>query len=161
LPFASFAVTVMVEVPLPAVIGELAVTVDWAAEIAPALSAIVPDVAALSPVALKLSVRSPAVPLIDRLVKVATPPLFVVAVTAPPRLPPPVAMAAVTVTPAWLTALPAPSRSCTTGCRANVTPLCAVLDGSVVTVSWVVAPGLSVIVPDVAEPSPVAPKLSV
>src|SRR6266513_1442358 len=42
LPFASRAVTVMVDVPLPAVIGELAVTVDWAADTAPALSAIVP-----------------------------------------------------------------------------------------------------------------------
>src|SRR6266480_2186222 len=96
-PFASFAVTVMVDVSLPAVIGELAVTVDWAADTAPALSAIVRDVAGPSPGALKLNVRSPAVPLIDRLVKVATPPLFVVAVGAPPRLPPPVAIAAVTV----------------------------------------------------------------
>jgi len=96
-PFASFAVTVMVDVPLPAVIGELAVTVDWAADTAPALSAIVRDVAGPSGGALKLSVRSPAVPLIDRLVKVATPPLFVIAVIAPPRLPPPVAIAAVTV----------------------------------------------------------------
>jgi hypothetical protein len=97
LPFASFAVTVMVDVSLPAVIGELAVTVDWAADTAPALSAIVRDVAGPSGGALKLSVRSPAVPLIDRLVKVATPPLFVIAVIAPPRLPPPVAIAAVTV----------------------------------------------------------------
>jgi len=96
-PFASFAVTVMVDVSLPAVIGELAVTVDWAADTAPALSAIVRDVAGPSGGALKLSVRSPAVPLIDRLVKVATPPLFVIAVIAPPRLPPPVAIAAVTV----------------------------------------------------------------
>jgi len=96
-PLASFAVTVMVDVPLPAVIGELAVTVDWAADTAPALSAIVRDVAGPSGGALKLSVRSPAVPLIDRLVKVATPPLFVIAVIAPPRLPPPVAIAAVTV----------------------------------------------------------------
>ncbi len=96
-PLASFAVTVMVDVPLPAVIGELAVTVDWAADTAPALSATVRDVAGPSGGALKLSVRSPAVPLIDRLVKVATPPLFVIAVIAPPRLPPPVAIAAVTV----------------------------------------------------------------
>ena len=72
----------MVDVPLPAVIGELAVTVDWAADTTPALSAIVRDVAGPSGGALKLSVRSPAVPLIDRLVKVATPPLFVIAVNA-------------------------------------------------------------------------------
>src|SRR5436189_67093 len=52
-PLASFAVTVMVDVPLPAVIGELAVTVDWAADTAPALSAIVRDVAGPSGGALK------------------------------------------------------------------------------------------------------------
>jgi len=38
LPFASFAVTVMVEVPLPAVIGDVAVTVDCAADTAPAFT---------------------------------------------------------------------------------------------------------------------------
>src|SRR6266566_4485857 len=38
LPLASFAVTVIVDVPLAAVIGEVAVTVDWAAETAPALT---------------------------------------------------------------------------------------------------------------------------
>src|SRR5438445_7314374 len=35
LPFASRAVTVMVEVPLSAAIGDVAVTVDWVAETAP------------------------------------------------------------------------------------------------------------------------------
>src|SRR5881628_477449 len=38
LPFASRAVTVMVELPLPAVIGDVAVTVDEDAETAPALT---------------------------------------------------------------------------------------------------------------------------
>jgi len=37
-PFASRAVTVMVELPLPAVIGDVAVTVDEDAETAPALT---------------------------------------------------------------------------------------------------------------------------
>src|SRR6266446_6926755 len=37
-PFASLAVTVMVEVPLPAVIGELALTVDCVAETVPAFT---------------------------------------------------------------------------------------------------------------------------
>jgi hypothetical protein len=100
LPLASRAVTVIVDVPLPATIGELAVTVDWAADTSPAPTAIGRDVAGVSPPALKLKVRWPAVPLIDRLVKVATPPLFVIAAAVPPRLPPPVAIAAVTVTPA-------------------------------------------------------------
>jgi len=40
-PLASFAVTVMVEVPLPAVIGEVAVTVDCAADTVPAFTATV------------------------------------------------------------------------------------------------------------------------
>jgi len=38
LPLASRAITVMVDVPLPAVIGEVAVTVDCAAETVPALT---------------------------------------------------------------------------------------------------------------------------
>src|SRR5207247_411991 len=38
LPLASRAVTVIVDVPLPAVIGEMAVTVDCAADTAPALT---------------------------------------------------------------------------------------------------------------------------
>src|SRR5438094_182346 len=62
-------------------------------------------VALVSPVAEKLSVRSPAVPVIARLVKLATPLPLVVAVSVPPSVPPPVAIAAVTVTWAWLTAL--------------------------------------------------------
>ena len=45
------------------------------------------------------SVRSPAVPLIDRFVNVATPLEFVVAVSVPPSVPPPDAIAAVTTTP--------------------------------------------------------------
>jgi hypothetical protein len=38
LPFASFAVTVMVDVPLPAVIGDAAATVDTVADTAPAVT---------------------------------------------------------------------------------------------------------------------------
>src|SRR5689334_16213623 len=49
--------------------------------------------------AVKLSVRAPAVPVIARLVKLATPFAFVVAVAVPPRVPPPLAIAAVTTTP--------------------------------------------------------------
>jgi hypothetical protein len=36
LPLASRAVTVIVDVPLPAVIGEVALTVDWGADTVPA-----------------------------------------------------------------------------------------------------------------------------
>src|SRR5713226_7122446 len=45
LPFASLAVTVMVDVPLPAVIGDVATTVDCAAETVPAVTLKVLDVA--------------------------------------------------------------------------------------------------------------------
>jgi len=87
---------------------------SWVA--APAVIVIVVEVAAVSPEALKLNVRSPAVPLIARFVYVATPLPFVIAVAVPPSVPPPVAMAAVTAAPLWLTVLPLASRSCTTGC---------------------------------------------
>ena len=132
---------------------------NWVA--APAVMVIVPDVTAVRPVALNVKVRSPAVPVIARLVKLAAPLPFVVAVSVPPRVPPPVAIAAVTVTWAWLTALPLASRSCTTGCWANATPLCADADGWVVMVSCVGPPASSVIVPEVMAVSPVVPKLSV
>src|SRR3989442_1039876 len=51
---------------------------------------------------------------------------------------------AVTSTPLWLTGLPLASWSWTTGCCANATPLCAVAEGGVVSVSWVAAPAVTV-----------------
>jgi hypothetical protein len=60
---------------------------------------IVPDVAADNPGAVKVKVRSPAVPVMERLVNVARPLALVVAVVVPPNVPPPVAIAAVTTTP--------------------------------------------------------------
>jgi hypothetical protein len=83
--------------PLDAVAEGWVVTVNWDA--APAVTVTVVEVAPVSPVAAKLSVRSPAVPLIAKFVKLATPVPSVVAVTVPPSVPPPVAIAAVTVTP--------------------------------------------------------------
>src|SRR5207245_7473809 len=71
----------------------------------------------------------------------------------------PLATLAVTTTPAWLTGLPLASWSCTTGCCASGTPLRAVLEGGVVTTTFVAAPavpvavkvtGLPASVPDVA-----------
>src|SRR3989442_1158111 len=56
---------------------------------------------------------------IASLVKAATPVPLVVAVSVPPNVPPPVAIAAVTTTPLWLTALPLASRTWITGCWAN------------------------------------------
>src|SRR5436190_2229948 len=71
----------------------------------PAVIDTVEDVAAVNPAAVKVSVRDPAVPVIERFVHVATPLAFVVAVSVPPKVPPPVAIDAVTTTPAWLAAL--------------------------------------------------------
>ena len=127
----------------------------------PAVIVIAFDSTLASPVALKTRVRSPAVPVISRLVKVATPLPFVVALSVPPNVPPPVAIAAVTLTSDWLTGLPLASRSWITGCCAKGTPLCAVLDGSVVTVNWVAAPAVIVTVAELTPVSPVAEKLRV
>src|SRR5947208_16510437 len=98
----------------------------WVA--APAVMVIAPDVAELSPVALKLRVRSPAVPVIDRSVKLATPLAFVVAVSVPPSVPPPVAIAAVTVTPASPAGLPLASDDRRAGSGTKAAPLWAQLD---------------------------------
>src|SRR5437867_6748223 len=50
---------------------------------------------------------------------------------------------AVTTTPLWLTGLPLASWSWSTGCWANATPLCAALDGAVVSASDVAGTGLN------------------
>src|SRR2546426_12666697 len=49
---------------------------------------------------------------------------------------------AVTTTPLWLTGLPLPSCSWSTGCCANATPLCAALEGDVVKASRPAAPAV-------------------
>src|SRR5205814_5574200 len=49
---------------------------------------------------------------------------------------------AVTTTPIWLTGLPLASCSCTTGCCCSGAPLCAVLDGGVVSASLFAAPAV-------------------
>ena len=99
---------------------------------APALMVTVPEMAPVTPVAEKLSVRAPIVPVITRFVNVATPLALLVAVNVPPSAPAPVAMAAVTTVPLWDTALPAASSSWSTGCWANATPLWAAVEGCVV-----------------------------
>src|SRR2546428_5367310 len=60
--------------------------------------------------------------------------------------PGPLATTVVTVTPLWLTGLPLASCSWSTGCWARATPLCALLDGSVVIVSFAAAPAVAVAV---------------
>src|SRR5881275_3418332 len=65
-------------------------------------------------------------------------------VTAAP--PGPAAITAVTVVPLSLAELPFASWSWTTGCWANATPFCALLDGAVVSASFVAAPAVPVAV---------------
>src|SRR3989441_1040702 len=160
LPLPSSALTWTAGVIAAPAVVVVGCTENTSCVAAPAVTVMVPEVTALSPVAPKVRVRSPAVPVIAKFVKVATPPAVVMAVSVPPSVPPPVAIATVTVTPDWLTGLPAPSRSCTTGCCANATPLCAEAEGWVVMVSWVTAPAPTVIVPVVAPVLAVALKLN-
>src|SRR5205809_226015 len=95
-------------------------------------------------------------------VNVAAPPVTVVAVALLSVAPAgPDAITAVTTRSAPPAGLPAPSRTWSTGCGLSGAPLVAVGDGSVVIVSWVAVPALSVIVPEVAgvrrHPAPGAP----
>ncbi len=71
-----------------------------------------------------------------------------VALVVPPSVDPlgPEAIATVTETPTWLTGFPFASRSWMTGCCANDTPLCAVLEGSVLILSRAAAPAVPVAV---------------
>src|SRR5216683_1074182 len=96
LPFASRAVTVMVEVPLPAVMGDVAATVDWVPETAPAFTTTVAVcvIATALIVAETVFVSAP----VDERVPVATPLAFVVPTGCVRVLPVPVA-ARVTVAP--------------------------------------------------------------
>src|SRR2546422_1040799 len=68
----------------------------------------------------------------------------------------PVAITAVTGTPAPPAGLPAPSRTWSTGCCPKAAPLVAVGEGWVVIVSWVAAPAVAVVLKVTGEPAPVA-----
>jgi len=75
-PFPSFAVTVMVEVPLPAVIGDVALTVDCAAETAPTFTTTVAVCVIATELIVAETVLDPAA--VELRVPVATPLAFVV-----------------------------------------------------------------------------------
>src|SRR3989441_5700142 len=85
----------------------------------------VPDTTSVSPGAVKCSVRSPAAPLIARFVKLATPLPVVVAVSVPPHLPAPLAIAAVTPPPPPPPRVPLPPRRLTPRLLAEGVPPCA------------------------------------
>src|SRR5206468_3741268 len=75
LPFASRAVTVIVEVPVPAAIGDVAVTVDWAADTVPAFTTTVAVCVIATELMVAEMVFEPAA--VDDSVPVATPLAFV------------------------------------------------------------------------------------
>src|SRR5881397_3367407 len=108
LPKPSLAVTVMVEVPVPAAIGEVALTVDWPAETGPAFTTTVAIwVTPIPSIVAEIVLDSASV---DASVPVVTPLALVVAAGCVRVLPPPVA-ASTTVAPC--TGLPLASRAVT------------------------------------------------
>src|SRR5947199_4337881 len=108
LPLASFAVTVIVELPLPAVIGDVAMTVDCAAETVPGFTTTVAVCVTATPSTVADTVFDSAT--VELSVPVATPLAFVVALGCVSVLPVPVA-AMTTVAPAM--GLPNASRAVT------------------------------------------------
>src|SRR5881296_4456560 len=108
LPFASRAVTVIVEVPLPAVMGDVAVTVDALADTVPAFTTTVAVCVTATVLIVAETVFDSAV--VDAMVPVATPLAFVVPTGCVSVLPVPVA-ASTTVAP-WI-GLPLASRAVT------------------------------------------------
>ncbi len=91
---------------------------------APAVIAKVLDVAAVSEVGVKVNVKFPAVPVMTRFVKVATP-FTVATVVVPLRVPVPEAIDATTLTLGLVTVLPLASTIRMTGCVPSVDPLAA------------------------------------
>ena len=98
LPFASRAVTVMVDVPLPAAIGDVAVTVDWVAETAPTFTTTVAVWVIATPSIVADTVFDPAA--VELRVPVATPLAFVVPIGCVRVLPVVGLAASTTVAPA-------------------------------------------------------------
>src|SRR5207245_8977831 len=91
----------------------------------------------------KLTVSLPPLPVSVMLLTLAAPVVPVALLYSLPVAPAGLGVA-VTTTPLRLTGLPFASWSCTTGCCANGTPLRAVLDGGVVSTSWVAAAAVTV-----------------
>jgi hypothetical protein len=114
---------------------------------APKVSANEPDVIAVSDVGVNVKVKFPAVPVITRFVKVATP-LDAATVVVPESVPVPDAIVATTFTDEFVTVFPPESTMRTTGCCVNATPLTAPL-GWVVIADAVAAPKVSANEPDV------------
>jgi hypothetical protein len=128
-PFASRAVTVIVEVPLPAVIGDVALTVDWAAETAPAFTTTVAVCVMATALIVAETVFEPAA--VELRVPVATPLAFVVPTGCVRSFPVVGVAASTTVAPSIR--LPLASRAVTVMVEV---PLPAVIGDVAPTVDW-------------------------
>src|SRR6267378_8676602 len=128
-PFASRAVTVIVEEPLPAVIGDVAVTVDWAAETVPAFTTTVAVWVIATVLIVADTVFDP--PAVDASVPVATPLASVVPIGWVSVFPMVGVAARVTVAP--VIRFPFASRAVTVIVEE---PLPAVIGDVAVTVDW-------------------------
>src|SRR6266704_3461781 len=128
LPLTSRAVTVIVELPLPAAIGDVALTVDCAADTDPAFTTTVAVCVMATPSIVAEIVLDSA--RVDDNVPVPTPLAFVVAAGCVRVLPPPVA-ASTTVAPC--TGLPLASRAVTVIVEL---PLPAAIGDVALTVDW-------------------------
>ena len=99
LPLASLAVTVIVELPLPAAIGDVALTADCAADTVPGFTTTVAVCVTATPSIVAETVFEPAV--VDERVPVATPLAFVVPTGCVSVFPAVGVAASVTVAP-WI-----------------------------------------------------------
>src|SRR5205809_946989 len=129
LPFASRAVTVIVELPLPAAIGDVAPTVDCAADTGPAFTTTVAVCVMATPSIVAATVFDPAA--VELRLPVTTPPASVVPSGCVTVFPAVGVAASVTVAPC--TGLPLASRAVTV--IVDV-PLPAVIGDVALTVDW-------------------------
>src|SRR5439155_960454 len=129
LPLASRAVTVIVEVPLPAVIGDVALTVDWLADTAPAFTTTVAVCVTATPSIAADTVFDPAA--VELRLPVTTPLASVVPSGCVTVFPAVGVAASVTVAPC--TGFPLASRAVTV--IVDV-PLPAVIGDVALTVDW-------------------------
>src|SRR5881628_434623 len=162
LPLASFTITDgRTGTVVPAVTVWLFPAFTAICVALPAITATGVEPALVSPAAEKVRVRTPTSPVMVRFVNAACPDALVVTGLAPDSAEPPVAIAALTDVPLWVTEFPAASWRWTIGCRGNATPLLAVSDGWVTMTSCAAGPAARVMGPDVGPRGPVAVNVTV
>ena len=137
----------------PACAAEDGCTERLRATALPAVTAMPDDTVPASPAEVNPIVRVPITPVMARSVKLTCPAASLARLAVPPSVPPPLAIAADTAMPACATALPAESRTCSTGCCDSTAPLATDPDGCTVMVSCAGAPAVTVTPADAVPPS--------